>query len=68
MKHPRYPYKSEEQFLFFEFVSEGPKGLIKKVVQYTKTTTENVFNIGFEDYNEKQKALMIFQSPTMVMP
>ena len=57
MKHQKYLYKSEEQLLFFEFVSDGPKGLIKKVVQYTKTNTDNVYNIGFGDFDETTKGI-----------
>jgi len=52
MKYPKYQYRSEELFLFYEFNSEGPKGLIKKIVEYTATSTENVYNLGFGDYDE----------------
>ena len=52
MKQPKYLYRSEEQFLYFEFVSEGPKGRVKKLVEYTETGTKNVFNLGFGDYDE----------------
>lgn len=52
MNNPKYLYKSEEQLLFFEFISEGPKGQVKKVVQYSETSTKNVFNLGFGDFNE----------------
>lgn len=57
MKHPRYHYRSEELLLFYEFISEGPKGLIKKVVEYTETSTENVYNLGFGDYDEATKSI-----------
>ena len=57
MKHPKYLYRSEEQFLFYEFTSEGPKGLFKKVVEYTETSTENVYNLGFGDYDETTKSI-----------
>ena len=52
MKHPKYNYRSESSLQFYEFISEGPKGLIKKMVIYTETTTENVYNLGFGDYDE----------------
>ncbi len=52
MKKSRYQYKSEENFEFFEFYSEGPKGIIKKVVEYQKTINENVFNLAFGDYDD----------------
>ena len=57
MTYPKYQYRSEELFLFYEFISEGPKGLIKKVVEYTETSTENVYNLGFGDYDDITKSL-----------
>lgn len=57
MKHPRYQYRSEELLLFYEFISEGPKGLVKKVVEYTETSTKNVYNLGFGDYDETTKSI-----------
>lgn len=52
MNKPKYLYKTEEKFTIYEFVSEGPKGSIKKMVEYTETATENVYNLGFGDYDE----------------
>lgn len=57
MKHPKYSYRSEDLRLFYEFTSEGPNGLIKKVVEYTKTNIENVYNLGFGDYDENTKSI-----------
>ena len=51
MNKPQYLYKTEAEFTIFEFVSEGPKGSIKKIVEYTETATENVYNLGFGDYD-----------------
>jgi len=51
----KYQYKSEDSFEFFEFYSEGPKGVIKKVVEYQKTSGENVYNLAFGDYDEETK-------------
>jgi hypothetical protein len=39
----------------YEFISEGPKGLIKKIVEFSETGTENVYNLGFSDYDENTK-------------
>ncbi len=52
MNKPKYLYKSEEFLRIYEFVSEGPKGRIKKMVQFTETGTENVYNLAFGDYDE----------------
>jgi hypothetical protein len=57
MKHPKYQYRSEELFLFYEFISEGPKGLIRKIVEYSETSTENVYNLAFGDYDETTKSI-----------
>ena len=57
MKHPKYNYRSESSLQFYEFISEGPKGLIKKMVIYTETTTENVYNLGFGDYDESTNGI-----------
>ena len=48
----KYPYQTNESFLDYEFVSEGPKGKIKKVVRFT-AISNNVYNIGFGDLNEE---------------
>ncbi len=52
MKHPKYLYCSSTDMFHYEFISEGSKGRIKKMVEYTETGTENVYNLGFGDYNE----------------
>ena len=57
MNNPKYLYKTEQKFTIFEFVSEGPKGRIRKMVEYTETATENVYNLGFGDYDEIANAI-----------
>jgi len=57
MNKPKYLYKSERFLTVFEFISEGPKGQIKKMVQYTDTGTENVFNLAFGDYDEETNSI-----------
>jgi len=55
VKYPKYQYRSESSMTYYEFISEGPKGLIKKIVEFTETGTENVYNLGFADYDDKTK-------------
>ena len=55
MDKPKYIYQSEQSLMVFEFFSEGPKGRIKKMVQYSVTGTEDVYNLAFEDYDEETK-------------
>ena len=57
MKYPKYHYKTEKLMQHYEFISEGPKGLIKKVVEYTETGTENVYNLGFGDYDDQTNSI-----------
>jgi len=57
MNKPKYLYKSEEFLKVYEFVSEGPKGQIKKMVQYTDTGTENIYNLAFGDFDEKTNSI-----------
>lgn len=57
MKKEKYHYKTEGSFEFFEFYSEGPKGIIKKVVEFQPTMQDGVYNLAFGDYNEEAKAI-----------
>lgn len=52
MKLARYEYKTEGELLLYEFVSEGPRGNIKKMVEYAATSVEGVYNLAFGDYDE----------------
>lgn len=50
-------YKTEDKFTIYEFVSQGPRGSVKKLVEYMETATENVYNLGFGDYDESTKSI-----------
>jgi hypothetical protein len=52
MKYPRYEYSAEAEMYFFEFKSIGPKGTIKKVVQYSEMSVVGYYNLAFGDYDE----------------
>jgi hypothetical protein len=49
MKLPKYPLASGDKLLIFEFISEGPKGLIHKLVQFKQTNLKNIYNLAFGD-------------------
>ncbi len=51
MRLEQYPIKAYEDLLEFEFISEGPKGQITKLVQFLKID-ENVYNLAFGDKKE----------------
>lgn len=55
MNVPRYPLSAEPSMMVYEFVSEGPNGLIVKVVQYTETNMQGVFNLAFGDRDKTGK-------------
>ncbi len=45
MKLAKYPLASSDNFTTFEFTSEGPKGLIHKLVRFQQTNTLKAFTI-----------------------
>jgi hypothetical protein len=51
MKVEKYQLKSENNLTTFEFISEGPKGLIRKKIQFQSTRTPNLYNLAFGDTN-----------------
>jgi len=53
MKYEKYQLESDRKLLLFEFVSVGPKGRIRKIVQYTETNLKDFYNLGFGDKDEE---------------
>jgi hypothetical protein len=51
MKLDRYELKAEKSLMNFEFISEGKKGQITKLVQYSETNLKGFYNLGFGDKN-----------------
>jgi hypothetical protein len=49
MKLPKYPLASSDRLMTFEFISEGSRGLIHKLVQYQPTNLKDVYNLAFGD-------------------
>ena len=49
MKAEKYPLKTEKSLTTFEFVSEGPKGAIRKLIQFQETNEPNLYNLAFGD-------------------
>jgi hypothetical protein len=50
-----YSYPISDTYLGFEFDSAGPKGKIRKLVQYSPQNANGIayFNLGFGDLNQK---------------
>ena len=51
MKLSRYEQKAEKSLMVYEFLSEGPKGKIPKLVKYSETNLKDVYNLAFGDRN-----------------
>jgi hypothetical protein len=49
MENPQYTFKSAASYMYFEFVSEGIKGRITKLVKYTKYGDSGVYTLAFGD-------------------
>ena len=49
MKLPKYQLKAESSFTRFEFISEGNKGLVRKLIEFQATTEADVYNLAFGD-------------------
>jgi len=49
MKLPKYQLSSSDKLLTFEFISEGNKGMIHKIVKYQATHHKNIYNLAFGD-------------------
>ena len=54
MNLDQYPIISDLSHLLYKFESIGPKGIIKKVIQYTpvKSIGKKIYNLSFGDLNE----------------
>ena len=53
MSLAHYPLTASIDRLNFEFYSDGPRGRIKKIINYTKLEQYGVYNLGFGDLNER---------------
>ena len=51
MRLPTYPLEAGNNFFTYDFVSEGPKGLIAKRVQFTLIHPSGIYNLAFGDFD-----------------
>lgn len=49
MKVERYNLKTSSKGRRYEFVSEGPKGVIRKLIEFQETYDPGLFNLAFGD-------------------
>ncbi len=52
MKLPRYELKAEKSLQVFEFISEGKRGQIPKLIKYSETNLKDLYNLAFGDKNQ----------------
>lgn len=56
MNKEKYPFKTNNSHANFEFESNGPNGIIKKVIEYYEIGKmpdgTPIFNLGFGDWDE----------------
>ncbi|MGI4885154.1 MAG: DUF6934 family protein [Janthinobacterium lividum] len=52
MNLEKYALKAGEDLTIFEFISEGPKGTIRKLIQFQETTEPGVYNLAFGDKSQ----------------
>ena len=53
MRLPKYPLVAEDSLRVFEFISEGPKGKIPKIIKFSATNLKDLFNLAFGDKDSK---------------
>ncbi len=51
MKLDRYELKAGRNLTTFEFLSEGAKGQVTKVVQFQRMNLPDLYNLAFGDFN-----------------
>ena len=49
MNVEKYQLKSEETLTVFEFISEGSKGAIRKLIHFQPTIQQGLYNLAFGD-------------------
>ncbi|WP_296622506.1 hypothetical protein [Marivirga sp.] len=57
MKHERYKYSAEKSLMHFEFHSIGPKGEVKKIIEFSETNVKDIYNLAFGDFDEKTQRI-----------
>jgi hypothetical protein len=46
---PKYHLKADSELIVFEFTSSGPNGNIPKLIKFSQTQLEGLYNLGFGD-------------------
>ena len=51
MKTERYHLKSDNTLTYFEFISIGSNGAVRKMIEFQATSTPGIYNLAFGDKN-----------------
>ena len=51
MKIERYHLKSDNTLTYFEFISIGSNGAVRKMIEFQATSTPGIYNLAFGDKN-----------------
>ncbi len=51
MKVEKYHLKSENTLTYFEFISVGSRGAIRKMIEFQTTSSPGLYNLAFGDKN-----------------
>ena len=43
--------------MYFEFISTGPKGQVKKIIEFSETNVKDVYNLAFGDFDEQTERI-----------
>jgi hypothetical protein len=59
MNLERYEFFADDTLTHFEFVSEGPKGKVKKMIRFIPRYADGatLFHLSFGDWNEKKRQI-----------
>ncbi len=57
MRYETYDLETTESLMSFEFLSEGPKGIIKKRVIFQETGQADFYNLAFGDIDSTTDAI-----------
>lgn len=53
MRIEKYNLKAEKELTRFEFISEGPKGAVRKLIEFQATTMIGIYNLAFGDKDNR---------------
>jgi hypothetical protein len=53
MKNPKYQLNAEQELTVFNFISNGPKGRIPKLIEIKETNLKGFYNLAFGDKDEE---------------